>query len=48
MRIIMEGSTLEYGSIDNIPLPACVVGENGNIIKANEMMTEVFLYKDIE
>lgn len=44
----MEGSTLEYGSIDNIPLPACVVGENGNIIKANEMMTEVFLYKDIE
>ena len=44
----MEGSIAEYSSIDIIPLPACIVGENGNILKANELMTEVFLYKDIE
>ncbi len=33
--------------INKFPMPACVVGENGNIVKANDLMDEVFVYSDI-
>ena len=34
--------------IRNLPLPACVVGADGIIKAANDLMSEVILYKDIE
>ncbi len=34
--------------IKQMPIPACVVGNDGNVIKANPLMKNVFLYEDIE
>ncbi len=33
--------------INKFPMPACVVGTEGNIISANDLMGEVFVYNDI-
>lgn len=44
----MELIEQEKFIIDHIPAPACVVGSAGNLKYANELMSEVFLYKDIE
>ena len=34
--------------IKQLPIPACVVGSDGNVVKANPLMKNVFLYEDIE
>ncbi len=34
--------------IDNMPLPACIVGTDGIVKKANELMRDVILYNGIE
>lgn len=33
--------------IDQIPIPACVVGEDGTVKRANYLMKNVFVYEDI-
>ncbi|MDD5823259.1 MAG: DHH family phosphoesterase [Firmicutes bacterium] len=38
----------ENYSIERFPLPACIVGSDGIIKQANELMGEVFIYNEIE
>ena len=33
--------------ITQLPIPACVVGKDGNVVKANSFIKNVFLYEDI-
>ena len=33
--------------IMQMPIPACVVGSDGNIVKANSLIKNVFVYEDI-
>lgn len=44
----MNSTEAENLIVHNIPIPACVVNSSGNIELANDLMSEVFLYKDIE
>ena len=33
--------------ITQLPIPACVVGKDGNVVRANSFIKNVFLYEDI-
>lgn len=44
----MNATIERKNTIEKLPIPACTVGIDGVIQFSNELMTEVFLYKDIE
>ena len=43
----LGGSNMKKNYIRQLPMPACVVGTDGNVINANPLIKNVFLYEDI-
>ena len=39
---------MEINFIDQIPMPACVVDEDGRVAESNGLIKNVFLYEDIK